>query len=54
MGKDNIPGWLWYHSDYVEYLGTAGLLEQFTALVMMTFPEPRIDYYNSHDFDEIK
>ena len=36
------------------YLNTENLLEQFAGFLMVMLPEPRIDYYQSSDFHDIK
>ena len=36
------------------YLEQDDILEQFAALLMMTLPSPRIDYYTSADFARTK
>ena len=43
-----------YADDFKVYQSQDLILEQFTSLLMMTLPEPRMDYYESSDFAEIK
>lgn len=38
----------------MEYLSTENILEQYSALLMMTLPSPRVDYYTSANFAKTK
>ena len=51
---DRFPGYLKDNDDYIDYMTEESRLEMFASQIVMTLPEPRIDYYSSPDFAKIK
>ena len=51
---DFFPDYLKSNGDYIAYMTEEKRLEQFASQLVMTLPEPRIDYYSSPDFSKIK
>ena len=49
-----LPNYLKENKDYIAYLTEENRLEQFASQLVMTLPDPRIDYYSSPDFTKIK
>ena len=40
--------------DFMSYLNTPDILEQYAQQLMVTLPKPRMDYYQSSDYKVIK
>ena len=51
---DFFPDYLTENDDYIDYMTEDSRLEMFASQLVMTLPEPRIDYYSSPDFAKIK
>ena len=49
-----LPSDLTDRDDFVAYLNTPKVLEQYAWMLMVMLPEPRLDYYKSPDYADIK
>ena len=49
-----FPDYLTENDGYIDYMSEDNRLEMFASQLVMTLPEPRIDYYSSPDFVKIK
>ena len=42
------------NDDFMNYLKTEGIQDEYVSLIMLTVPSPRYEYYQSTDFRTIK